>query len=150
MDNINSKPQFIKIKLKDDIKSIKIDKENESKIVNFKNLIDLTNQVDLDLFKMNRNKWVIKDKRKLIGECKKKRKKKVKELTKGINLIAKKNEDNISNKIKVLNDEIYNEINTIDEVISELNSNVDLSNLKFLTTNISENSSEEFIEVFSN
>tara|TARA_Y100000385_G_C12993491_1_gene593900 strand:+ start:691 stop:1143 length:453 start_codon:yes stop_codon:yes gene_type:complete len=150
MDNTNSKPQFIKIKLKDDIKSIKINKDDENRIVNFRNLIDLTNQVDLDLFKMNRNKWVIKDKRKLIGECKKKRKKKIRELTKGINLISKKNEDNISNKIKVLNEEIYNEINTIDEVISELNNNTDLSNLKFLTTNISEKLSEDFIEVFSN
>ena len=62
MDNTNSKPQFIKIKLKDDIKSIKINKDDENRIVNFRNLIDLTNQVDLDLFKMNRNKWVIKDK----------------------------------------------------------------------------------------
>ena len=146
---MNSKPQFIKIKLKDDLKSIEIKNDNEEKIYDFKNLINLSNQVDLDLFKMNRDKWVIKDKRKLIGECKRKRKKKIKELTKGINLIAKKNDDNISNKIKILNDEIYNEINTIDEVISELNSKSDLSNLKFLTNDFNK-SSEEFIEIFSN
>lgn len=146
---MNSKPQFIKIKLKDNLKSIEIKNDNEEKIYDFKNLINLSNQVDLDLFKMNREKWVIKDKRKLIGECKRKRKKKIKELTKGINLIAKKNDDNISNKIKILNDEIYNEINTIDEVISELNSKSDLSNLKFLTNDFNK-SSEEFIEIFSN
>lgn len=147
---MNSKPQFIKIKLKDDLKSIEIKNDNEKeKIYDFKNLINLSNQVDLDLFKMNRDKWVIKDKRKLIVECKKKRKNKIKELTKGINLIAKKDDDNISKKIKILNDEIYNEINTIDEVISELNSKTDLSNLKFLTNDF-EKSSEEFIEIFSN
>jgi len=146
---MNSKPQFIKIKLKDNLKSIEIKNDNEERIYDFKNLINLSNQVDLDLFKMNREKWVIKDKRKLIGECKRKRKKKIKELTKGINLIAKKNDDNISNKIKILNDEIYNEINTIDEVISELNSKPDLSNLKFLTNDFNK-PSEEFIEIFSN
>ena len=146
---MNSKPQFIKIKLKDNLKSIEIKNDNEERIYDFKNLINLSNQVDLDLFKMNREKWVIKDKRKLIGECKRKRKKKIKELTKGINLIAKKNDDNISNKIKILNDEIYNKINKIDEVISELNSKPDLSNLKFLTNDFNK-PSEEFIEIFSN
>ena len=150
MDNINSQPQFIKIKLKDNIKSIKIENNDENKILDFKNLIKLSNKVDLDLFKMNRRKWVIKDKRKLIGECKKKKKNRLKKLSKDINKMVKNDDDNITLKIKNLNNEIFDDLNTIDDVISELNNKVDLSNLKFLTNKIIDSLSDEYIEIFSN
>ena len=134
--NLNSFSEFIKIDLNknDDDKIVK-------KCPEIKNLLNLSNKVNIELFKMNRKKkWVIKDRRQLIRECNKEKKKTLKNLSKNITNVAKKIGKDDIKKIDIvnINNQYYDRVNNIDSMINELTSDKteNLKNLAFPITEI--------------
>lgn len=146
--NFNSFPEFIDINLKNDNKEDKIVK----KFPEIKNLLKLSSTIDIDIFKINRKKWVIKDRRQLIRECNKEKKNTLKKLSKNITTLAKNINKDDTNKINIknLNDQYYNRMNNIDSMINELTSEktVNLKNLAFPLTEIVNDSA--YIDTYEN
>ena len=146
--NLNSFPEFIDIDLENKNKDNKIIK----KYPEIKNLIKLSNTINIDLFKINKKKWVIKDRRQLIRECNKEKKKTLKNLSKNITNLAKNiNGDNVSKiDFKNINNQYYDRVDNIDSLINELTSekNVNLKNLTFPITELIYESS--YIDTYEN
>ena len=146
---LNSFSEFININL-----DKKEDQEDKiiKKFPEIKNLINLSNIINIDLFKINRKRWVIKDRRQLIRECNKEKKKTLKNLSKNITNVAKNiGRDDVSKlDIETINNQYYDRVNNIDSMINELTSEKteNLKNLTFPITELVNNSS--YIDIYEN
>ena len=109
-----------------------------------KNLLELSAINDIQLFNDNTNKTKIKSKKKIIKDCEKLKKIKIKELRKELNKYT--NQSNIeSEKIIEANNNFANNLESIDNIINIVNTDNDIEKLNQLLNN-----SDEFIEKFSN
>lgn len=148
-NKLNSFSEFINIHL-----DKKVNQEDKiiKKFPEIKNLINLSNIINIDLFKINRKKWVIKDRRQLIRECNKEKKKTLKNLSKNITNVAKNiGKDDVSKfDIETINNQYYDRVNNIDSMINELTSEKteNLKNLTFPITELVNNSS--YIDIYEN
>jgi hypothetical protein len=137
-----------------------IDKPIINKLYNdqeFKNLLELSVDANIPIFKKNKNKLKIKDKRILLKEAEQVKKRKIKEITTNLNT---KEDIKINNKL-------MSDIETINNFKKnvELNNNLEklshdkkyiggsfIHNIKIIDIMPSkkENSDDDYIEVFSN
>ena len=106
-------------------------------IGNNKKLLALSAKNDINIFK--KNKKGIKPKKQIINECKKKKKKIIKDLSKSIKILSNNPNPNTINEIKIISKHTENDIDIIDDMLKTLysseNDNID---------------SDEYIEVYSN
>jgi hypothetical protein len=119
---------------------------------NLKNILELSVETKIPIFKKDKHKLRIKDKRKLLKEADIIKKQKIKEITTNLN-----NNDDIQ-----INNKLMSEIETINNFRKNIESNNDLSGLQFLGKKnekyqikivdiIPEKSdNDDYIEVFSN
>ena len=100
-----------------------------------KNLIKLSNESNINIFKKNRNNWVLRDKRIIVDECIKMKKKRIKNLSTNLKNLTL--EDNIKlDKVKKYQNDTNSELDNLDTIIGIL-------------TN-SENELDNYIEIYSN
>jgi hypothetical protein len=107
------------------------------------NLLELSVRSDINIFKKNRNKWKIKNKHQIIKECKTKKKKIIKDLSKSIRILSNNPNSKTLTDIKIVSKNIENNIDTIDNMLKNLYSSEEKTNSK-------DYDSEEYIEVYSN
>jgi hypothetical protein len=134
-------------------------KNNSSSETNnvLKNLVLLSSINDVNIFKY-KDSWILKDKRKLIKECENKKKKKINEVCNSLKSLTNNN----SSQIKIINDNLINDIQKIDSLIETIEKNdIDPKSLHFtlakskLKIHLPEsceylNKSKKYIEIFSN
>lgn len=109
----------------------------------FRNLLELSATNDIQIFdKKNKEKTKIKNKNKIMKECEKLKKIKIKELTKELNKYTSNIE---SQKIKETNNKYVNNLESIDSIINIVSNDSDIEKLNKLLSD-----SEDFIEKFSN
>lgn len=82
------------------------------------NLVALSSVNNVNIFK-HRDKWILKDKRKLIKECENKKKKKINEICNSLKSLSNNN----SSQIKIINDNLINDIEKIDSLIETIEKN---------------------------
>tara|TARA_B100000161_G_C33512087_1_gene396853 strand:+ start:229 stop:657 length:429 start_codon:yes stop_codon:yes gene_type:complete len=112
-----------------------------------RNLLELSALNNVQLFDEDKkSKYKIKSKKKIIKECQKLKKIKVKELRKELNKYTGKNNVD-SEKIINANNKFVNNLESIDSIINIVNKD-NLINIDKLNNLISE--SEDFIEIYSN
>lgn len=94
-------------------------------------LKELSKFYDVNLFKKKNNNWILRDTRIIMNECNKLKKKKIKDYSTNLKEISN---NNISlEQIKIINNRVITDIDTIDNIIT-----------------IVQNNDESFIEVYSN
>ena len=103
---------------------------------NLEYLINLSKYTNINIFKKKKNKWILREKRVIVDECNKMKKKKIKNLSS--NLKDKSNQIIKVDEIKEINNKTITEIDNIDSLINILSKEED---------NIDD---IEFIEVYSN
>lgn len=95
-------------------------------------LKELSKFADVNLFRKNKNNWILRDTRIIMNECNKLKKKKIKDYSTNLKQIS--NENNITtDQIKRINNKVITDIDTLDSII-----------------NMVQNNDESFIEVYSN
>ena len=107
------------------------------------NLLELSAKSDINIFKKNRNKWKIKKKKQIIKECKSKKKKIIKDLSKSIRILSNNPNSKTLTDIKIVSKNTENNIDTIDNMLKNLYSSEEKINSK-------DYDSEDYIEVYSN
>jgi len=116
---------------------------NENNIKNFlynpkvKNLLYLSTKID-DLYclKKRRNKWKLKDKRQIITECQRIKKKNLQKAGSSYNKLSKEPTKDILTHINIINKKVTDNVIVLDSIIEAM---------KLESTD-----SEEYIEIFSN
>lgn len=116
---------------------------NENNIKNFlynpkvKNLLYLSTKID-DLYclKKKRNKWKLKDKRQIITECQRIKKKNLQKAGSSYNKLSKEPTEDILTHINIINKKVTDNVIVLDSIIEAI---------KLESTD-----SEEYIEIFSN
>ena len=94
-------------------------------------LKELSKFYDVNLFKKKNNNWILRDTRIIMNECNKLKKKKIKDYSTNLKEISN---NNISlEQIKLINNRVITDIDTIDNIIT-----------------IVQNNDDSFIEVYSN
>lgn len=122
---------------------------------NIKNLLELSAKNDIVLFENRYKKPKVKDKNKIIKECKKKKKKRINDFSKRLKEITK-NPGIIDIKITDINDKYVDDINSIDNLINALLSededDFEYIDLKLGKINILDDSDSDsdYIDVFRN
>jgi hypothetical protein len=118
-----------------------------------KNILELSTLNNISILKKNKKKWKIKSKRNLLTEINYIKKNKIKELT---SLFKTNNE---MSKIKISNNKLLSELESIDILQKNIQDNdmyQKIKNLTLLTTNkkvyqkAGNNFSDEYIEIYSN
>jgi len=133
------------IKISDYYKDINIE---ETKLDNnLRNLLYLTANNDINIFSSNKNKKKLKNKKKIIKDCKDLKKIKLSEFTKELSNYSNFEENIDSQYLESRNNEYINNIKSIDNIIKILNDDKELLKLKNI---VSEKKSDNFIEIFSN
>lgn len=100
-------------------------------------LIKLSKNTNINIFKKNRNNWVLRDKRIIVDECVKMKKRKLKKLSTNIKNLSL--QENIkSNDIKIIQSQTLSDIDDLDTIIDIIK-----NDNKF-------DSDENYIEVYSN
>ena len=112
---------------------------------NLRNLLELSAVNNVKLFNKKDNNIKLNSKKKIINECRKLKKIKLKELTQKLNTYTTET-DISSNMIKDTNTRYINNIEDIDSIIKILNNN---NEINFLDEILTENK-EEYIEIYSN
>lgn len=97
-------------------------------------LIKLSSTSEINLFKKNKNKWILRDTRIIVNECNKLKKKKVKNLSTDLKKISNNPKSIELAELKNINDKTIGDINTIDNIIKIVNETCD----------------DIFIEIYSN
>lgn len=133
------------IKISDYYKDINIEEDMLDN--NLRNLLYLTANNDINIFSYNKDKKKLKNKKKIIKDCKNLKKIKLGEFTKELSNYSNFEENIDSNYIENRNNEYINNIKNIDKIIKILNDDNELLKLKNI---VSESKKETFIEVFSN
>jgi hypothetical protein len=110
---------------------------------NIKNLVKLSENIDLCLFNKKYNKWNIKPKDKLLKECIKKKQNEIKNASHMLSNLAK-----LSSNIDI--NPVYNnlneKINNIDNVIKYIND----TDININKKNLHDTDTEKYIESYSN
>ena len=116
---------------------------DENNIKNFlfddkvKNLLYLSTKVqDLRLLKKKRNKWKLKDKRQIISDCEKIKRKKLQKAGACYNKLSKNLKPNVLKQITIINKEVIEKVTVLDSIIDKLR--------------LESTDSDEYIEIFSN
>ena len=116
---------------------------DENNIKNFlfddkvKNLLYLSTKVeDLCLLKKKRNKWKLKDKRQIISDCKKIKKRNLQKAGASYNKLSKNLKPNVLKQITIINKEVIEKVTVLDSIIDKLR--------------LESTDSDEYIEIFSN
>lgn len=112
---------------------------------NLKNLLELSAINNIPIFERKKDNIKVNSKKKIIKECRKLKKIKLKELTKELNGYNITESDVSCHKIKDTNDKYVNNIQSIDNIIKILNND---NNIDYLDELVSEKN--DFIEVYSN
>ena len=100
-------------------------------------LIKLSKNTNINIFKKNRNNWVLRDKRIIVDECVKMKKRKLKKLSTNIKNLSL--QENIkSNDLKKIHSQTLSDIDNLDTIIDIIK-----NDNKF-------DSDEKYIEVYSN
>jgi hypothetical protein len=99
---------------------------------NLKNIIEISDSNNIKIFRKNRDKWVFRDKRKIVKDCYRVKQQKVKDLSNNLKKISTGHIQN--NKIKEINEKTLSDINSIDTIIDAFNNDSD----------------DEYIEVYRN
>lgn len=133
------------IKISDYYKDINIEEDMLDN--NLRNLLYLTANNDINIFSYNKDKKKLKNKKKIIKDCKNLKKIKLGEFTKELSNYSNFEENIDSSYIENRNNEYINNIKNIDKIIKILNDDNELLKLKNI---VSESKKETFIEVFSN
>ena len=104
---------------------------------NVKNLLYLSTKVeDLCLLKKKRNKWKLKDKRQIISDCKKIKKRNLQKAGASYNKLSKNLKPNVLKQITIINKEVIEKVTVLDSIIDKLR--------------LESTDSDEYIEIFSN
>ena len=98
------------------------------------NLKKLANESNINLFKKNKNNWVLRDKRIIVDECNKMKKRKIKKMSTNIKSISQKSDIKTEN-IKKINSQTLSELENLDTIINLLTNSDDTDN---------------YIEIYSN
>lgn len=99
---------------------------------NIEYLIKLSTYTNINIFKKKKNKWILKDRRIIVNECNKMKKKKIKNLS---NDLKNKSTNEIKvDEIKDINNKTISDIDNIDSIIDI----------------IKNHDTEEYIEFYSN
>jgi gas vesicle protein len=89
--------------------------------LNLKNILELSTITDLYLFtKKKKTDWKLKEKRILLKECDIKRKQKIKEFTDNLNELSKYKSKNILSQVKEKSNNIFNDIETLENMIESI------------------------------
>ena len=99
------------------------------------NLIKLSNETNINIFKKNKNKWVLRDKRIIVDECNKMKKRKIKSLSTNLKNISLE-ENIILDKVKKIQTHTNSQLDNLDSIINIL-------------TN-SESEKDIYIEIYEN
>lgn len=91
------------------------------------NLIILQNKSNIKLFKKNNSNFILRDVVKILDECNKVKKKKIIELSNSLKSISYGQID--ISKIKQIQDETYNSLTDVEEIINILKNNKNINNL---------------------
>jgi hypothetical protein len=127
MDNKDFKVRIIDF-YKDVDKPIINDLYNDEKA---KNVLELSTKTHFSLLKKDKNKWIIKDQRKLLKEIDSVKKKKVNEIKSSF---TKLNNENINiNELKDSNNKLIGDLETIDSLKKNIDDNELYSRLQNLT-----------------
>lgn len=88
--------------------------------INFKNLLALSTVTDLYLFKRDKRKWKLKDKRVILKECNNIKKKTIKEVSTSLNTLIKNKSVDITKEIKNKSENLLNKVENIDTLIETI------------------------------
>jgi hypothetical protein len=88
--------------------------------VNLKNLLALSTVTDLYLFRKDKRKWKLKDKREILKECNIIKKKTIKEVSTSLNTLIKNKSVNITKEIKNKSDHLLHKVENIDTIIETI------------------------------
>lgn len=92
-----------------------------------KNLKKLADETNINLFKKNKNNWVLRDKRIIVDECNKMKKKTIKNMSTNIKNIS--HDKNIKTEnIKKINSQTLSELENLDSIINLLTNSDDTNN----------------------
>lgn len=114
---------------------------------NIRNLINLSTQTDLYIF--NKQHTKLKNKNELLKECKRKKKKELKESSIQLSNLAKLNKEHNKEDIKNIYVNLENNITKIDEVISCIQ-DIDITQTNKSKIILSDFNKDDFIEYYSN
>ena len=114
---------------------------------NIRNLINLSTQTDLYIF--NKQHTKLKNKNELLKECKRKKKKELKESSIQLSNLAKLNKEHNNEDIKNIYVNLENNITKIDEVISCIQ-DIDTTQTNKSKIILSDFNKYDFIEYYSN
>ncbi len=109
--------------------------------LNLKKLLELSSITKLNVFTSKKNKnieWKLKEKRILLKECDIIRKQKIKEVSESINKLSKNKSKNLLLEVKNKNNNLLDDIHTIDTLIETIEKDYPLSD------------KNDFLEKFSN
>jgi len=115
---------------------------------NLKNLLELSAINNINLFKKNNNNIKLNSTKKILNECNKLKKIKLKEFTKELKDFNLTDSDIQIGIIKITNDKYINNLENIDNIIKIINTKPDIDYLDNLLSE--DNSNESFIEIYSN
>ena len=135
------------IKISDYYKNIDIPKKCfDNK--NLRNLLELSAINNIPIFSYNRNKKIkVKDKKKIINDCRKLKKIKLKEFTQELSEYNTNGNDIDSLFLEGQNKKYINNIKSIDNIIKIINTKDDF---KYLDEMLTEKNKDDYIEVYSN
>ena len=108
------------------------------------NLINLSKKSKINVLKKNNNKWVLRDKRKIINDCNKMKKKIIRNFSTNLKNLSLK-EDIKSKDLKDINNKNISDIDNIDTIINLVNNNSENNNNTKDT-----NKNSYYIEFYSN
>jgi len=107
-----------------------------------RNLLKLSLQTDLFLFKKREKKWKFKNTRQIVSECNKKKKEKLKEVRLNLNNLSRVSSTISTNDVKNINNRFITDMDTLDSIINIAdNSEPDT---------VSETVSDDYLEKYSN
>jgi hypothetical protein len=86
-----------------------------------KKIIEISNDNNIKIFKKNRDKWVFRDKRRIIRDCNKIKQQKIKDLSTNLKHLSSREKIN-RKEVENLNTDTINAISSIDTLIDMLNS----------------------------
>jgi len=103
------------------------------------NLINLSKTSKINILKKNNNKWILRDKRQIINDCNKMKKKIIRNFSTNLKNLSLK-EDIKSKDLKDINNKNISDIDNIETIINIINNNSDNN----------KESTNDYIEFYSN
>lgn len=101
------------------------------------NLIKLSNNSNINILRKNKNNWVLRDKRIILDDCEKMKKRKLKLLSKKFKNYSKENQIK-TQEIKEIQLQTVSDLDNLDTIIDIVSSTTEFNN------------DNDFIEIYSN